>query len=434
MSGAIEPLPGTGDIWDPEVRQWRRLEEAARQCFPRYGYAELRIPIFERTELFVRGIGDETEVVQKEMYTFEDRGGRSLTLRPEGTAGVMRAIANAGLGSGEERRVFYMGPMFRGERPAAGRRRQFHQVGVENVGACNPLADAECIAMLMDYLRQVGIRNPRLLLNSRGLPEDRAGIDAAMAAYFRPRVGEMCEDCRRRLETNVWRILDCKNPACQAVVEGAPAVVDLLSEESRAFFDSVCRALDALKIEYERDPRLVRGLDYYAHTVFEVVCEGLGAQDAVAGGGRYRIPLPGAKGTTEGVGFALGMERLLMVLESQGETPEAEPPHAYVAVQNENALIAGLALAQELRMGGLRAVATQEKRSMKAQMRAANRCRAPVTLILGEQEIEEQTVVCKNMSTAEQITVPRQRVVADVQAMLEENARSQSEEAGVEAL
>lgn len=419
MSSAVEPLPGTGDIWMPEIQQWVRLEEAARSRFSRYGYSEVRTPIFERTEVFVRGIGDQTEVVQKEMYTFEDRGGRSLTLRPEGTAGVMRAIANAGLNPGEEKRVFYMGPMFRGERPAAGRRRQFHQAGVEAVGSCNPLADAESIAMLMDYLKAVGVKNPRLLVNSRGLPEDWDAVSRALKQFFSPRTTQLCEDCRRRLDTNVWRILDCKNAECRAIAGGAPDIVELLSEESQTFFHQVCDALDALGVSYERAPRLVRGLDYYVHTVFEVLCEGLGAQDAVAGGGRYRISLPGVKKEVEGVGFALGLERLLMVLASQGVTPQPAGVDAYVVAQTEQALLPALSLAQTLRGAGMNVLSTQEKRSMKAQMRAANRADARVVLILGEQELEDGTVVCKDMAQSEQTTVAVDAAAAEVRAILD---------------
>lgn len=418
MSNSVEPLPGTGDIWVPEIHRWTALEDAARQCFPRYGYDEVRTPIFERTDVFVRGIGDQTEVVQKEMYTFEDRGGRSLTLRPEGTAGVMRAIANAGLNQGEEKRVFYMGPMFRGERPAAGRRRQFHQVGVEAVGSCNPLVDAECIAMLMDYLATVGIQHPRLLLNSRGLPEDRPAVAEAMKEYFTPHINEMCEDCQRRLETNVWRMLDCKNPQCGRIAADAPEIVGLLGEASRTFFHQVCDALDTLEIDYERAPRLVRGLDYYAHTVFEVLCEGLGAQDAVAGGGRYRISLPSVKREVEGVGFALGMERLLMVLESQGVTAPPAGIDAYIVAQTEQALLPVLALAQHLRQAGMTVLASQEKRSMKAQMRAANRADARIVLILGEQELQDDTVVCKNMASSEQTTLRREDIANTLEQIL----------------
>lgn len=411
MAPVNEPLPGTSDIWEPEVREWVTLENTARDVFGRYGYGELRTPIFERTDVFVRSIGDETDVVQKEMYTFEDRGGRSLTLRPEGTAGTMRAIACHGLADGEQLRVFYMGPMFRGERPAAGRRRQFHQVGVEAVGGSDPGEDAEAIAMLVHYLDAIGVRGGRVLLNTRGLPEDRGAVGEALRRHFEPQAQGMCPDCQRRLATNVWRILDCKNPACQAAVEGAPTMLDLLGEESRRFFAAVCRGLDQLQVAYELAPRLVRGLDYYVHTVFEVVHSGLGAQDALAGGGRYRIALPGLKKPLDGVGFAAGMERLLMARESLGLTPQARPgADLYIVALGDGAVSMALDLAQQIRRSdlGLRVLAGLGGRSVKAQMRAANRAGVRWALILGDSELAAGTIVCKDMVASQQETIPRE--------------------------
>jgi histidyl-tRNA synthetase len=420
MAGKLEPLPGTGDIWEPEISGWVFLEQTARDLCTRYGYGELRPPIFERTEVFVRGIGDQTDVVQKEMYTFEDRGGRSLTLRPEGTAGVMRAIANQGLAQGEEKRVFYMGPMFRGERPAAGRRRQFHQFGVEAVGKVSPGVDAECIALLMDYLKAIGIEDGRLLINTRGEASDRKPVEEAMVAHFEPHAETMCEDCRRRLHTNVWRILDCKNDSCQEIIGRAPRMVDLLGAESQAYFKEVCRILDALGVIYEVDPRLVRGLDYYEHTVFEVVHDGLGAQSAVAGGGRYAIELSSVKKPIQGVGFAAGMERLLLARESLG-CQDVAPKSVQVAVASlgEAALIPGMKLAQRLRAEGFSVSVETETRSLKAQMRNANRLGVKLVLIQGETELAEGTVLCKVMETSDQETVPVAEIVAWLKAHLQ---------------
>lgn len=403
-----EPLPGTSDLWEPEVSDWLLLENKAREVFPRYGYSELRTPIFERTEVFVRNLGSETDVVQKEMYTFQDRGGRSLTLRPEGTAGVMRAIANRGLDQGEEARVFYFGPMFRGERPAAGRRRQFHQVGVEAVGADSPWMDAECIAMLTHFIEELGIRGGKVMLNTRGLLEDRDTVSAALKEYFLPHAGGLCEDCQRRLESNVWRMLDCKNPACHEVALNAPKILDFLCESSRDFFARVCQGLRDLGVDFELAPRLVRGLDYYVHTVFEITHSGLGAQDALAGGGRYRISLPGDKRTLEGIGFAAGMERLLLARESLGLKTEAgAQTDTYLISLGDNAILAGLKLAGVLRtqkLGG-RVKADFSARSMKAQMRTANREGAGIVLIQGDNEIAQGVVTCRNMKTSEQATV-----------------------------
>lgn len=421
MASSSEPLPGTSDLWDAEIGDWLALEAAARRVFSAYGYGELRTPVFERTEVFVRSLGDETEVVQKEMYTFADRGGRSLTLRPEGTAGVIRAVANSGLGQGDEKRVFYMGPMFRGERPAAGRRRQFHQVGVEAVGPRDPVLDAECIAMFVQFLDEIGVSGARVQLNTRGLGEDRARVAAALREFFAPRVGEMCEDCQRRLDTNVLRMLDCKAESCRGIVAGAPNMIDLVGDESREFFARVCRCLDQLGVDYELAPRLVRGLDYYIHTVFEVTHSGLGAQDALAGGGRYSIVPPGATKPVDGVGFAAGMERLLMARQSLGV---AVPPRAeadvYVVSLGETSVAPGLVLARDLRQAGLglRVRAETAGRSMKAQMRTANRLGARLVLIQGESELAAGEVVCKNMVSSEQVTVARAAVVA----WLRENA------------
>jgi histidyl-tRNA synthetase len=411
---------GTSDIWEPEVSEWLLLEQSARNVFPRYGFSELRTPVFEQTSVFVRGIGNETEVVQKEMYTFEDRGGRSLTLRPEGTAGVMRAILNSGFSEGDERRVFYMGPMFRGERPAAGRKRQFHQVGCEAVGRASPLADAEMVAMLWDYLQSVGLDDGRLLINTRGTAEDRVTAATTYREFFESHAGKLCEDCRRRLETNVWRILDCKVESCRPVVDQAPAMTDLLSPESCAFFSRVCQALEGMGVSYEVAPRLVRGLDYYEHTVFEVTHAGLGAQDAVAGGGRYRLYLPGLKNPVEGVGFAAGMERLIMARESRGLGSAArQDADAYVVCLGLEALVPGQVLGKTLRDAGLRVIVeTLGDRSMKAQMRAANKSGARFCLILGESELEQATVSCKDMKTSDQYELPQAEAASRLTAEL----------------
>lgn len=421
MPGKMDPLPGTADIWFPEVSAWATLENVARETFALYGYGELRTPVFERTDVFVKGIGDQTEVVQKEMYTFEDRGGRSLTLRPEGTAGVMRAIANQGVAEGTEKRVFYMGPMFRGERPAAGRKRQFHQIGVETVGRFNPAVDAECIAMLADFLEQAGINQTRILINSRGTAEDREHVVASLTAYFRPLIGGMCEDCQRRLDTNVWRILDCKSGECQSPVADAPAIVDLLGERSQAFFKQVCHYLDAQGVTYEVAPRLVRGLDYYEHTVFEVISEAehLGAQNAIAGGGRYSIPLAGVKKPMCGVGFAAGIERLLLA-KGIVEMPPADlgVVDVYVTAVGKEALPHGLNLAKELRNNDLRVLAETDGRSLKAQLRTANRISAKIVVILGENEIENHTALVRNMADSQQEEISLDDVAKTVKALL----------------
>ena len=397
------PPPGTADIFEDEASEWRFLESAAREVFSRYGYGELRTPVFEYTELFQRGLGGETEVVQKEMYTFADRGGRSLTLRPEGTAGVMRALSNTDVLNGVEQRVYYMGPMFRGERPAAGRRRQFHQIGVENVGRCAPLLDAECLAMLRAFLKRIGLDDAELVINTRGVREDRPAAEKVLREYFSQHIGEMCDDCRTRLERNIWRILDCKQEACGRIIAGAPEYLEYFSPESREYFASVRRALDALGVAYRVEPRLVRGLDYYVHTVFELTHPALGAQTAIAGGGRYELFLPGQNRPVPGVGFAAGVERLLLARQALEKVNTAENAAVYLVGLTPEMRIANLALANRLRESGLKVALELEDRSFKAQLRGANKSGARLAVIRGGDEAARGVAVVKNMSDGSQI-------------------------------
>ena len=409
------PPPGTGDIFPDEAASWLQLEQTASRVFRLYGYGEIRTPIFEFTEVFRHGLGNETEVVQKEMYTFEDRGGRSLTLRPEGTAGVMRALSGTDAMNGVENRVFYMGPMFRGERPAAGRRRQFHQVGVENAGRVSPGLDAECIAMLLHFLEECGITGASLMINTRGVPEDRKEAEAALREHFAPHISEMCEDCRVRLERNVWRILDCKQECCQKWIDAAPDAASLFGQESRDYFHRVCDLLAGQNIPFRVEPRLVRGLDYYVHTVFELTHPGLGAQNAIAGGGRYRLLTPGLNRPIEGVGFAAGMERLLIARESLGvPAPVPERPKVFLLSLGEKALAFNAKLAADLRHAGISAFLEYEAKSMKSQMRTADRIQAQFVYILGESELESGAGQLKNMATGEQKPVAPDQLAAEL--------------------
>jgi histidyl-tRNA synthetase len=417
--GKAEPLPGTSDISYPEVLDWLTIENSARMTFSRYGFTELRTPIFERTAVFTKGIGDETDVVQKEMYTFEDRGGRSLTLRPEGTASIMRAIANQGMAQGEEKRVFYMGPMFRGERPAKGRKRQFHQIGVECVGKESPAIDAENIAMLVDYLSSIGISGYKLKINSRGTKTDREPAEKVLKNHFAPYVENMCEDCQRRYTTNIWRMLDCKQPNCQSPIDASPDTFDLLSENSCDYFKKVCHYLDLLGIEYVVDHRLVRGLDYYVHTVFEVSHSGLGAQDAIAGGGRFEITVPGAKKPLPGVGFATGIERLLLVREELGiQITEKSNIDLFLVSMGEAALEKNIELSKTLRQAGIRVAMDYELRSMKAQMRSASKSGAHFAYIIGETELEIEAGQCKNLSNSEQVNIKFNDLVQTIKSQI----------------
>jgi histidyl-tRNA synthetase len=399
--------PGISDILPEEIPQWRFVENAAARIFSLYGYREIRTPVLEFTELFQRGIGGETDVVKKEMYTFEDKGGRSLTLRPEGTAGVMRSFAGTDVMNGNERRVFYMGPMFRGEKPAAGRKRQFHQIGVENAGGVSPLSDAESMAMLTQYLDEIGITGYSLLINTRGSFDDRIPAEALLKEELSKRSGDLCDDCRDRLNRNVWRIVDCKNPSCSAIVDTLPDITDSFSKESRAYFEKVCENLSDMRVDYTIDPKLVRGLDYYVHTVFEVTHSGLGAQNSLAGGGRYEVPVPGSKRPVPGVGFALGIERLLMAREAlEVEQPSLPGLDVFLVSLGAAASSANLALSMDLRKAGVSTVVSGGGKSMKAQMRAANRLSAGFALIRGDQELDKGTVICRNMRTSEQLEMP----------------------------
>lgn len=403
MSKMSLPPPGTSDIFPNEINSWLKIENSARRIFDLYGYGEIRTPAFEYTEVFQRGLGDETEVVKKEMYTFEDRGGRSLTLRPEGTAGVMRALSGTEVMNGVESRVFYIGPMFRGERPAAGRRRQFHQIGVENAGRCAPALDAECIAMLAHFLDDIGIGGFELKINTRGIPEDRTGAENALREYFTPVIDSMCEDCKSRLSRNVWRILDCKQEQCQKHIESAPDGASLFGQNSRDYFSKVRGILDRMNIKYKVDPRLVRGLDYYVHTVFELTHPGLGAQNAIAGGGRYELNLPGFNKPVIGVGFAAGVERLLMVQEALGiQAVPANVPDIFLVSLGARALEFNIALSAQLRRAGICVALEVEEKSMKSQMRSADRLKAAKVLILGDSELDSGKAILKNMADGSQ--------------------------------
>ncbi len=400
---SFSPPPGTSDIFPDEISEWNQLEDTAKKVFPLYGYGEIRTPIFEYTEVFTRGIGNETEVVKKEMYSFEDRGGRELTLRPEGTAGVMRALMKTDTINGSEMRVFYIAPMFRGERPAAGRKRQFHQVGVENTGKIGPEYDAECIAMTMHYLNELGIDDSKLLINTRGTAADREPAANALKEYFGTHISSMCHDCQERLQKNIWRILDCKAKECQTIIKDSPQVSSLFGEKSREYFNKVVQCLKELGIAFEIDPRLVRGLDYYQHTVFEITHPSLGGQNAIAGGGRYEIFLPGSKKPLIGVGFAAGIERLLMVREALGiKSKDSTGKKIFAVSLGSYAKQENMKLANQLRHQGFTVVMELEDKSLKAQMRAVNRSGANYAIIRGDDEIEKNVIIVKNMATSEQ--------------------------------
>lgn len=409
MATNLRAPKGTADLLGEEVARFQFLEAKAREVFALYGYSEIRTPIFEATELFVRGIGEVTDIVAKEMYTFTDRSERSMTLRPEGTAGVVRALLERGvLKHGGETKLHYIGPMFRYERPQRGRMRQFHQIGCEWFGSASPWADAETIAMMTHYLRACGFSDVRTRINSIGARSDRPAFNAALRAHLEQHASALCEDCRRRSKVNPMRALDCKNPGCQPTLAMAPVALDHLSRESRAFFDAVQAHLRTLGVDFEVAPRLVRGFDYYTHTVFETTLPGLGAQDAVLGGGRYDPLVEDLGGPpTPALGASLGVERLALALAHRGVGPDlAERVDVAICLLDEAGLETAARLAADCRARGLRVRFDYRVHSPKAALRDANRAHARFAALLGAQELAAGEVQVKDLSTGEQRAIP----------------------------
>jgi histidyl-tRNA synthetase len=396
------------DILPGATPHWQFLEQTLRELLAGYGYEEIRLPLLERTELFARAIGEVTDIVEKEMYTFADRNGDSLTLRPEGTAGCVRGAIENGLLYNQVQRLWYLGPMFRHERPQKGRYRQFHQIGVEAFGMQGPAIDAELIFMTARLWCTLGLKNLVLQINSLGSPAARAVYRDQLVQYLSAHQDQLDEDSLRRLSTNPLRILDSKNPALQALIADAPRLADYLDEDSKVHFTGLCAHLDNASLAYEINPRLVRGLDYYNKTVFEWVSSELGAQGTVCAGGRYDglVEQIGGK-PTPAVGFAAGLERLLALLEANGTLPKRYP-HAYLVMSGEEATHAGLLLAETLRdeIPGLRLLSDCDGGSFKSQLKRADKSGATYALILGEQELAQGTVSVKPLrEEAEQLTV-----------------------------
>jgi histidyl-tRNA synthetase len=410
----LRGVRGAPDILPRDAPAWQRVEETARALLGRYGYAEIRTPVFERTEVFVRGIGAGTDIVEKEMYTFTDQGQESLTLRPEGTAAVVRAYLEHGMASQVSLvKVYYLGPMFRRERPQSGRYRQFHQLGVEAIGSDRPAVDAEVIALLSAFLvEELRIPDLELRLNSIGDAACQPQIRDRLARYLADRASSLCDDCRARLQRNPLRVLDCKRQDCQQVVAAAPKPLEHLCTACAEHLSAVRAQLGLLKVPYRIDDRLVRGLEYYTRTAFEVVNPRLGAQNALAGGGRYDGLIEAMGGPpTPGIGFALGLER---VLESLPAGTEGAPAlrGVYVATVGPGAHATGMTLLEELRRRGVRGLIDLEGRSLKGQMRQAHRDRVRYCLILGEEEIRKGEAVLRDMEKSEQQVVALAQVVA----------------------
>lgn len=410
---------GTKDILPDTVGDWNYVEGEIRELCRRFGYSEIRTPIFEHTELFQRGIGEGTDVVDKEMYTFTDRGERSITLRPENTASAVRAyLQNKLYAQSNLVKLFYIGSMFRYDRPQAGRMREFHQFGVEALGEANPAVDAEVILLAMNLLEGLGLKDLELSINSVGCPKCRSKYRTMLQDFFRDKLEDLCEDCRSRFERRPLRILDCKKDSDKPYMADAPKITDCLCEECAEHFAKLKELLTSAGISFSHDPRLVRGLDYYTKTAFEIKYPPLGAQSAVAGGGRYDGLIEEMGGNpTPAVGFATGLERLLLALESQNLLPEKNRSvDAYVVALGEAAQAEGFKLLNSLRQQGLSAAMDFAGRSMKAQMKQANKLGAKYSVILGEDEIAEGVVMLRSMEDSSQAKVPMAQVAEKIKA------------------
>jgi histidyl-tRNA synthetase len=398
----------------PATSLWNQVEETARRVFRRFHYREIRTPILEPTELFARGVGQETDIVTKEMYTFQDRDGSSLTLRPEATASVIRAYIEHRLDQKPGlQKLYYIGPMFRRERPQKGRYRQFYQIGAEAIGSESPAVDAEVIELVVELLGELGVENFQLLLNSVGCPECRPAYVERLRSELRGRAKELCADCQRRLETNPLRVLDCKVPEDQAVINSLPSILEHLCPACRAHFEALRRMLEARGIRYELTPRLVRGLDYYMRTTFEVLHGALGAQNSVLGGGRYDglAQALGAKIPAPGIGFSIGEDRLVLTLEQAGKTPPSCELDVFIAPVGEAALENAALLARRLRSAGA-AVEVSFDGRLKRSLGIANRLGVRRVVIVGEEEIAAGRYTLRDMQTGEQESLSEEALVA----------------------
>jgi histidyl-tRNA synthetase len=398
MERKLQAIRGMNDLLADQLPYWQRVEAAARELFADYGYREMRVPLLEHAELFKRSIGEHTDIVEKEMYTFDDRGGDRLSLRPEATAGLVRAAIEHGLLHNQKQRLWTAGAMFRHERPQQGRYRQFHQIDCEAFGFPGPDIDAEMIQVSARLWRKLGIRDVRLSVNSLGTPESRKRYRAILVEYFAGRRGELDADSQRRLETNPLRVLDSKNPAMQALIEGAPRLSDHLDAQSRAHFDGFLGLLAACGIAAEVDPRLVRGLDYYTRTVFEWRTSALGSQDAVCSGGRYDGLVEQLGGEpTPAIGWALGIERIVGLMQVAGQAVSEAAPAVYLVLSGGQAGTAGLALAERLRdaLPGAGVLANMDGGSFKAQLKRADKSGAALALIIGDDEIARGVAAVK---------------------------------------
>ena len=408
MALITKAIKGTKDVLPKDVHKNQYIEATALDIASKFGYKEIRTPVFEHTELFQRGVGDTTDVVQKEMYTFDDKGGRSITLRPEGTSGAVRSYLENGLcNEALPQKVCYLTSCYRYEKPQAGRLREFHQFGVECFGSASPLADAEIIALAKSIFDTLGVKDLSLEINSIGCPTCRAEYHKALKEYFSSRKDELCDTCKSRLDRNPMRILDCKSPICHEIAEGAPVVIDYLCDECKEHFENVQKYLKAQNIEYTINPQIVRGLDYYTKTVFEFVSNSIGAQGTVCGGGRYDGLVEELGGQhTPSLGFGMGIERLMLLMEAQGcEFPEAEKPDLFIVALGEKATLKAVEIAKDLREEGFSALLDLNQRSVRAQMKYADKLGAKFNVVIGDNEVEAKTAKLKNMQTGEETEI-----------------------------
>jgi len=415
MALITKAVKGTKDVLPGEIYKTQYIESTALDVAERFGFKEIRTPVFEHTELFQRGVGDTTDVVQKEMYTFDDKGGRSITLRPEGTAGAARSFLENGLCNETlPQKVCYLTSCYRYEKPQAGRLREFHQFGVECFGAQSPLADAEIISLANTFFKELGVKDLTLEINSIGCPTCRAEYHKALKTYFEGRKDELCDTCKDRLERNPMRILDCKSPVCSEIAKNAPVVLDYLCDECREHFEKVKSYLNAQNIAFKVNPRIVRGLDYYTKTVFEFISESIGAQGTVCGGGRYDgliEELGGQK--TPSLGFGLGIERLMLLMEAQGcEFPKESMPDLFIAALGEKAQLKAVEIANDMREEGFTCLYDVNGRGLRAQMKYANKLGAKYTIVLGDDEVESGIAKLKNMESGEETEIALQTFVS----------------------
>jgi len=417
----IKAIRGFNDLLPDEIGKWHFVEETARQIFEEFGFSELRIPVIEKTELFSRGIGEATDIVEKEMYTFTDRSGNSLTLRPEATASMARAYLEHQMYSFDPvAKVYFIGPMFRYERPQKGRYRQFYQIDAEVFGVSNPMVDAEVIVMLIQFLKKVGLENLELQINSLGCRECRPRYREELKKYFATKTFQLCEDCQRRLQTNPLRIFDCKVETCRDAIADAPQVTDSLCQDCQKHFDKVKGYLQEMGLTYLLNPRMVRGLDYYTRTAFEVVSYNLGSQNAVAGGGRYDNLFQEIGGLDiPGIGFAIGMERLISLLPA--EKTFLQDPQLFIAALGEETQMQAYRLLSQLHLQGIRAELDYEGKSLKSQMRRANKLNAQHVLILGGDELKRGKAVLRDMASKSQEEIPMSGLLDILKERLKRN-------------